>query len=172
VQVERQRDDHHRERAAEREQTARTVPGDRLAQEQHGEHRDHDADEVPLQVVEIPDQQPAGQRQPVVDEQRVEPEAEDVQRDGDQEHVDRLDHADREELRGLGRHGADAPAVRERRADHRRLVEDRRRGAGEGPGDRDERELAAGGEDLEQHVAGPSGVRRDRPPPAVRRSGR
>jgi hypothetical protein len=58
---EAQGEDHQGQGRSEREKVAGPVPSHRLAQEQHSEHRDHDAHQIALQVLEIVDLEPARQ---------------------------------------------------------------------------------------------------------------
>ena len=70
--------------------------------------------------------QPARQRQSVVDKEGVQAEADDVDGDGDQEHVDRLDQSDGEGFGGFGRHRSLPGDLDHRLGNNERLVHEKR----------------------------------------------
>src|SRR5258708_29997079 len=74
---ERERGDHQGDPRADPEQLALPVPLHDLPEEEDAQDRDHHADQLRLEIVEIVDLEPPGQAQRHVDEERVEPEAAD-----------------------------------------------------------------------------------------------
>ena len=76
---ETERCDDQRDRSAEREHVALSFPVHHLAQETDAELDNHDPDEVPFQVGQVVDFQPARQGDLVVDEELIEPESHDVE---------------------------------------------------------------------------------------------
>src|SRR5687768_5986856 len=89
-----ERRDDQRDRGAEREYVAFSLPVHDLAQEAHAEQDDDNPDEVSLQVGEIVHFEPAWQRQLVVDKELIEPESHDVEHRPQQDDIDDLDQLD------------------------------------------------------------------------------
>jgi hypothetical protein len=97
------RANHDGERYAQSKEVKFASPRNCFAEEQNRKHGNDHAYQMPFQLFQIMDLQPARQRQSVVHEQRVQTYRRDVGDDGDQKYVDGLDQAHRKAFAGAGR---------------------------------------------------------------------
>jgi hypothetical protein len=121
------------------------APHSLAEKEYNSKHGNDDAHQVILEIFKIMDLKPPRDRQRIVNKQRIEPQADDIGNDGDQKHINRLNHPNGECFTDFWRYRAPLGNVDHNVGHNDRFVEDQRDRGEERTKNREQHNIAAGG---------------------------